>query len=250
VTPSLQLDFTGQTVLITGATRGIGRQMATDFASLGATVILTGTREAEVREVAESLGPRHRAVAVDFADDRSTDAFLAAVAAEPRIDVLVNNAGINRINPVDAILDEDWDAIQRVNLQGPLRLLRTVSRTMKKAGYGRVVNVSSIFGIVSKEKRALYSMSKFGIRGLTVAASHDFAQFGILVNAVSPGFVRTELTDRMLNPEQQAALAAQVPIKRFATPDEISRVVVFLASSLNTYITGETVVADGGFISG
>ena len=247
----MKLDFDGQTALVTGATRGIGRQLAQDFASLGARVLLTGTDEQGVRRSAGSLpGKGHRGLAVDFRDADSTRSFITAVELEPRIDVLVNNAGINRINPVDAVLDEDWLAIQRVNLEAPVRLTRTVSRIMKTNGYGRIVNISSIFGVISKEKRALYSMTKFGLRGLTVASAHDLASYGVLVNSVSPGFVRTELTDKMLSPSEQASLTDQIPLRRFARPEDISPVVIFLASSLNTYVTAQNIVVDGGFISG
>jgi 3-oxoacyl-[acyl-carrier protein] reductase len=247
----MKLDFDGQTALVTGATRGIGRQLAQDFASLGARVLLTGTDEQRATQSASSLpGKGHRGLAVDFRDADSTRSFITAVGREPRIDVLVNNAGINRINPVDAVLDDDWLAVQRVNLDGPLRLTRTVSRIMKANGYGRIVNISSIFGVISKEKRALYSITKFGLRGLTVASAHDLASYGVLVNSVSPGFVRTELTDKMLSASEQASLTDQIPLRRFAKPDDISPVVVFLASSLNTYVTAQNVVVDGGFISG
>lgn len=247
----MKLDFDGQTALVTGATRGIGRQLARDFASLGARVLLTGTDEQAAMRSASSLpGKGHLGLGVDFSDADSTRSFITAVELEPRIDVLVNNAGINRINSVDAVLDEDWLAVQRVNLEAPVRLTRTVSRIMKANGYGRIVNISSIFGVISKEKRALYSMTKFGLRGLTVASAHDLATYGVLVNSVSPGFVRTELTDKMLSPSEQASLTDQIPLRRFAKPDDISPVVIFLASSLNTYVTAQNVVVDGGFISG
>ena len=212
---------------------------------------MTGTDEQGAMRSASSLpGKGHRGLAVDFCDADSTRSFITAVGLEPRIDVLVNNAGINRINPVDAVLDDDWLAVQRVNLDAPLRLTRTVSRIMKANGYGRIVNISSIFGVISKEKRALYSITKFGLRGLTVASAHDLASYGVLVNSVSPGFVRTELTDKMLSRSEQASLTDQIPLRRFAKPEDISPVVIFLASSLNTYVTAQNVVVDGGFISG
>lgn len=246
----MKLDFSGRVALVTGATRGIGSQLANDLAQLGARVLFTGTDGPSVTGFGKSLaGDGHRGFVADFTDPAATDRFLAGLAEETRVDVLINNAGINRINAVDAVADEDWDAVERVNLRVPLRITRVVARAMKTNAYGRIVNIASIFGVISKQKRALYSMSKFGLRGLTLATAHDLAPYGVLVNSVSPGFVRTDLTDRILTAGEQAILATQVPLGRFATPDEISRVVLFLASSLNSYITAQNIVVDGGFIS-
>ena len=246
----MKLAFGGRIALVTGGTRGIGFQVAQDLAELGATVLITGTDEERAIAVAHTFaGSGHRGFGVDFTDSASTDRFVARLAQEPRIDILVNNAGINRINPVDAVRDEDWTDVQHVNLEAPLKITRAVARLMRAHGYGRIVNLASIFGVISKEKRALYSMSKFGLRGLTVATAHDLARAGVLANTVSPGFVRTDLTDRILSQADQDALAAQVPLGRFASPDEISRVILFLVSDLNTYITAQNIVADGGFIN-
>jgi 3-oxoacyl-[acyl-carrier protein] reductase len=247
----MQFDFTGQVALVTGATRGIGRQVAMDLAQLGARVFLTGTNGARAMECARTLpGNGHVGFEADFLSHASTTRLLDVLAAEKRIDILVNNAGINRINAVDAVRDEDWHAVERVNLEAPLLLTRTVSRLMKANGYGRIVNVASVFGVVGKEQRAIYSMTKFGLRGLTVATAHDLAAHGVLANAVSPGFVRTDLTDSILSPEQQTTLAGQIPLGRFAAPEEISPVILFLVSSLNSYLTGQNIVVDGGFVSG
>ena len=127
--------------------------------------------------------------------------------------------------------------------------MREISRKMKKNQYGRIVNISSIFGVISKAKRSIYTTTKFGLRGLTVTAAIELAPYKVLVNSVSPGFVLTELTKRMLSEEEIKALSGQVPLGRFAEVDEISRIVLFLASSLNTYLTGQNIVVDGGFIS-
>lgn len=247
----MNIEFGGQVVLITGGTRGIGHQLATDYAALGATVLVTGTDVAKASDVAKKLGGKgqHRGFGVDFSDHASVAKFVAAITGEPRIDVLVNNAGINRINPVDEVKEEDWTDVQRVNLEGPLRVTKAVGAVMKKRKYGRIVNIASIFGVISKPGRALYSMTKFGLRGLTVASAHDLAPFGVLVNSVSPGFVKTDLTNKILSPAEQEKLAAQVPMGRFAQPDEISRVILFLSSSLNSYITAQNIVVDGGFIN-
>lgn len=247
----MQLDFNGKVALVTGATRGIGAQVAKDLALSGARVLLTGTDAVRVTRCAAELpGHGHVGLAADFLGNESMALLLERIEAEPRIDILINNAGINRINPVDEVTDEDWHAVERVNLEAPLRLTRVVSRLMKSNRYGRIVNVASVFGVVGKGRRAIYSMTKFGVRGLTVATAHDLASYGVLANAVSPGFVRTDLTDRILSPEQQTELVAQVPLGRFATPEEIAPVILFLASSLNSYLTGQNIIVDGGFVSG
>ena len=247
----MKIDFSGQVVLVTGATRGIGKQIADDFGRLGAELIVTGMKERNISDIRKSLYTNreikityHR---VDFTDARSTETFIDELSGYDRIDVCINNAGINIINYIDETLTQDWDAITAVNLKAPFMIIREVSKIMKKNGYGRIVNIGSIFGVISKEKRSIYSVTKFGIRGLTVATSNELAKYNTLVNTVSPGFVLTDLTKNILSESEMADVAAQIPLQRFASPDEISCVVVFLASSLNTYITGQNVIVDGGY---
>jgi NAD(P)-dependent dehydrogenase (short-subunit alcohol dehydrogenase family) len=249
----MKIDFEGQVVLITGATRGIGKQIADDFAELGAKLILTGTHEDQIKALNRS-NRKHGNVrkiyyCVDFTSVGGTQKFLAKLREYDRIDVCVNNAGINRIEYVDKTKVEDWDDILSVNLRAPFLIIREVSKIMKKNGYGRIINISSIFGIISREKRTIYSASKFGLRGLTIASSNELARHNILVNTVSPGFVLTELTKIILSEQEMAELVAQVPARRFATPDEISKAVLFLASSFNTYITGQNIIVDGGYVN-
>lgn len=236
----MKIDFEGQVVLITGGTRGIGREIAAEYAALGAETIITGRDE--------FAGGDFHFLSVDFTDAASVDAFLSRLESMDRIDVLVNNAGINRINPIDETKREDWEAIRAVNLDGPFLVTRAVSRIMKRQRYGRIVNIASIFGVISKAGRVLYSMSKYGLRGLTVGSAIDLAPYGVLVNTVSPGFVQTELTRSILSQAEIEELARQVPVGRFAEPAEIARVVLFLTSRQNTYLTGQNIVVDGGFI--
>lgn len=249
----MELNFKDKIVLVTGATRGIGRQMADDFEILGAKkIILTGTDKDQIKALNDQANAvsenKKEYYCVDFTDSESTAAFISKIEKLDRIDVCVNNAGINKIDLLEETRPEDWDDIVAVNLKGPYLLTRAVGKIMKKNKYGRIINIASIFGVISKEKRSIYSTTKFGIRGFTVAVSNELAKHGVLVNVVSPGFVLTDLTRGILTEEEMKELAEQVPAGRLATPDEISRVVMFLASALNTYITGKNIVVDGGYI--
>ncbi len=249
----MEIDFKEQIVLVTGSTRGIGKQIADDFEQLGANLILIGTNKEEIDKLNKEAGGKRKSFkryyAVDFADRESVRFFLDKINSYEKIDVCVNNAGINRINYIDKTLKKDWDDIITVNLEAPFMITRQVSKTMKKNKYGRIVNISSIFGVISKAKRSIYSVSKFGIRGLTVSSALDLAPYNILVNTVSPGFVLTELTKNILSEKEMKKLSRQVPLGRFAEPAEISKTILFLASKHNTYITGQNIVVDGGFIN-
>lgn len=239
----MKIGFEGRVILVTGGTRGIGAAMAEAFASAGGDVIVTGSASRP-----DALPANWRFLSVDFTVSTSVEAFCAQVVALGRVDVLVNNAGINRINSIDQTRDEDWEALSAVNVDGPWRVTREVSRLMMAHRYGRIVNIASIFGCVSKPKRVLYTMTKYALRGLTVGSALDLAPYGVLVNTVSPGFVQTELTRSILSLAEMDELAAQVPLRRFADPAEIARAVLFLASEQNSYITGQNIIADGGFV--
>lgn len=247
------LDFTDRTVLITGATRGIGRAIAVAFQNANANLILTGTKPDEIEKLnAENVSAGITSVryeAVDFGDKESLDAFLVQLEKEKRIDVCVNNAGINRLNLIDEIETSDLDAMLDINLRAPILICRSVTRTMKQAGYGRIVNIASIWSVISKPKRSVYTATKFGLVGMTKTLAAELGASNILVNAVSPGFVETDMTATTLSAEDKRELTAQVPMNRFAQPEEIAKVVLFLASDQNTYLTGQNIVVDGGFVS-
>jgi 3-oxoacyl-[acyl-carrier protein] reductase len=230
-------EFKGKTVIVTGATRGIGRTIAGLFVSLGADVIATGTKPGK-------SGQWH----LDLCDDKSVDVFCEKVSKLPKIDILINNAGINKIESVEAVTNEAWEKILKVNLTGAMKITRAVSRVMiKKQKGGRIVNVSSIYGVVSRAKRNAYSASKAGLIGLTRSSALDLAPHGILVNALCPGFVLTDLTKSILSSQDIKSLSNDVPLKRFGTEKEIAQAAVFLCWDKNSYMTGQTFMADGGF---
>ena len=244
--------FDEQTALVTGGTRGIGFQIARDFHAAGARVIVTGTRPDSLERLQAQFrneGGTPEFYAVDFLNGESTREFIREVDRIEKIDILINNSGINRINPIYETNMADWDDLSAVNLRAPLLLTKYVSEKMKKHGYGRIVNIGSIFGVISKPKRALYSITKHGLHGLTIASALDLAPYGVLVNTVSPGFVLTELTKSILSPEEIKELSAQVPLGRFAQPEDISAVVLFLSSLENRYITSQNIIVDGGFVN-
>jgi 3-oxoacyl-[acyl-carrier protein] reductase len=234
-------------VLVTGATRGIGAAIADAFAGEGAQVIRTGTNAAEIIEL-QTKAPKGTTYAqVDLADQKSTAKFLAWLEALDRLDVCVNNAGINIIKPLDEVSTADFDKVSAIDYRAPFLVAQSAARVMRRAKRGHIVNVASIWSVITKKGRTSYSAAKAGLVGLTRALSVDLAADGILVNCISPGFVMTDLTRRSLSADEIATLAAQVPLGRFAGPDEIARVVTFLASDANTYVTGQNIVVDGGF---
>lgn len=246
----MRLDFTGKIVVVTGGTRGIGRDTADKFLSLGAKVLVTGTDETQIGIANRSLKKKGRVeyLYLDMLDERSIERFIAALKRYGRIDVCINNAGINRIEHIDRMRLDDWDDIVRVNLRGPFILSKEIGAMMKKRRSGRIVNIASIFGVITREKRAAYTATKAGLIGLTRTTAVDLAPYGILVNAVSPGFILTDLTKSILSKREMGELSSAIPLGRFGTPDDISRVVLFLASDMNTYITGQNIIVDGGYV--
>ena len=222
------MDFKDQTVVVTGATRGIWRQLAEDLAARGASLILTGTKPDEVARLNQrykTAERERRYHAVDFGNRDSLDAFLDALARHERIDVCINNAGVNRLDSIDQVTDDDWDMVAEVNLRAPMAITRAVAPIMRRHGYGRIVNIASIWAHVGRASRASYASMKSGLRGLTVASAIDLAP-DILVNAVSPGFTVTEMVQQNYSDDERRALENLIPLGRMATPQEISPVVL------------------------
>jgi len=248
----MHIDFDNKTVVITGGTRGIGAATVEAFLESGAKVYATGTDLQVLNELNESEKLKSKPIEylyLDFTSPDSVNDCLEILSKLDHIDVLVNNAGVNKIDTIDEIVDEDWDWINTVNLRGPFVVTKALAKKMKEQKSGKVVNISSIFGVVSKEKRAAYSTTKWGLVGLTKAMALDLAPYNILANAVSPGFVDTELTRRVLGDKGIDELVGKIPQLRLANCKEIAKTVLFLASEHNTYITGQNIIVDGGFTS-
>lgn len=234
------MTLTDKKVFVTGASRGIGRAIAMAFRESGCYVIGTATTEKSPDGVC------HEMFQVDFTDQTRLLACVEFLQAK-KPDILVNNAGINKIAPFIDIELEDFQRIQQVNVVAPMLLCQAVIPTMKERGWGRIVNISSIWGKISKEYRASYSASKFALDGITLAIANEYARDGILANSIAPGFTDTELTRRVLGEEAIKQIVSTVPIHRMASVDEIAQFVLWLSSPKNSYISGQNIAIDGGF---
>jgi 3-oxoacyl-[acyl-carrier protein] reductase len=217
----------GRVALITGAARGIGNAIAQLFLEKGAQLLIPTRRD------------------LDLSCNDSVDRYCSSISMP--VDIIVNNAGINLLAAADEFSDTELAEMLQVNLVAPMRLLRFLSPGMVQRGYGRIVNISSIWSGVSKPRRFLYSTTKAGVNGLTRALAVELASAGVLVNSVAPGFVNTELTHQNNSVEAIGQISASIPAGRLAEPREIAEVVAFLCSKRNSYLTGQTIFVDGGF---
>jgi 3-oxoacyl-[acyl-carrier protein] reductase len=247
------IDLKGKTALITGGTRGIGAAIADIFAQAGANLIITGTQsqgvDSRVKALEEITGNKVQGWVADFTDSASLANVCSRIRELPSLDILINNAGTNLIVPIDEIDAKDLKTILDLNLHAPTLLSGAAASSMKRARWGRILNIASIWSVITKPGRAMYTASKFGLVGLTKATAADLGPHNILVNALSPGFTLTDLTHATVPLEEQKRIAQQVPMRRFAEPEEMAKVALFLCSELNTYVTGQNIVVDGGFVS-
>jgi 3-oxoacyl-[acyl-carrier protein] reductase len=238
----VKIDLTGRTALVTGSTRGIGRAIAETLTGAGARVAVVGRDAAKAAEEATRIGRGAEGFACDVADPASVIALVEAVEKSfGQIDILVNNAGLTRDNILFRIKDDDWDAVLDANLRGAFVAIRAVARGMMKRRWGRIINIASVVGITGNKGQSNYAASKAGLIGLTKSVAKELGSRNVLVNAVAPGFIETDLTKDVPD-----AVVEAIPARRVGSPDDVAAAVRFLASDDAAYVTGTTLYVDGG----
>jgi 3-oxoacyl-[acyl-carrier protein] reductase len=241
-------DLTDRTALVTGATGGIGGAVARAFHKQGATVAISGRQTDRLEKLAAELGSRVHAVPCDLGDRAAVGGLVdAAIAKLGRLDILVNNAGLTRDNLFMVMKDEQWDEVIAVNLTATFVLMRGAARAMMRAktGHGRIVNISSVSGVMGNPGQGNYAASKAGMIGMSKSLAREVASRGITVNCVAPGFISTTMTDA-LNEKQVSAIKEAIPAQKFGTPADVAAACVYLASAEAGYMTGQTLHVNGG----
>jgi 3-oxoacyl-[acyl-carrier protein] reductase len=240
-------DLTGKTALVTGATGGIGAEIAQTLHAQGAHVVLSGTREAVLEQLAQKLGERTSAVAANLSDPAAVDGLIEAAesAAGKPVDILVANAGITRDGLLLRMKDEDWETVLKVNLESYFRLSRAALRGMMKRRFGRIIGITSVVGVMGNPGQANYAASKAGMIGFSKALAQEVATRGITVNCVAPGFIESPMTDA-LNEQQRAQILSTIPSGRLGAGADVAAACAYLASEEAGYVTGQTLHVNGG----
>jgi 3-oxoacyl-[acyl-carrier protein] reductase len=242
------IELSGKVAFVTGSTRGIGLAIARALYAAGAKVAVVGREQARAAAVAAELGERTVGVACDVAERAQVEAAIAACEqALGPIDVLVNNAGLTRDNILLRLSDDEWDAVLDANLKGAFHTTRAVIKGMMKRRTGRIVNITSIVGLTGNKGQANYAASKAGLIGFSKSVAKEYASRGILVNCVAPGFIETDMT-AALPDEARASLLQGIALGRLGRPEDVAGAVLFLASHLAGYVTGQVLVVDGGMV--
>lgn len=239
-------DLTGKTALVTGASGGIGGEIARALHAAGTTVGLSGTRTEPLEALAADLGERAHVLPCNLSDPEAVAALpKQAVDAMGSVDILVNNAGITRDNLFMRMSDDEWQSVIDVNLTATFKLCKGVLRGMMKARWGRIVNISSVVGATGNPGQGNYAAAKAGMVGMSKSLAYEVASRGITVNAVAPGFIETAMTDKLTD-DQKSAILTQIPTGRMGTPEEIAAAVLYLSSPEAAYVTGTTLHVNGG----
>ncbi len=245
----MKIDLSSKVALVTGGSRGIGHAIARSLGRAGARVAVLARDGEKAEQAAKALGNGHgRGYACDVGDAGQVESVVATIEREfGRIDILVNNAGTTRDNLLFRIGEEDWDTVLDTNLKGAFLVTKQAARGMIKRRWGRVINITSIVGLAGNKGQANYTASKAGLIGFTKAVSKELASRNVLVNAVAPGFIDTELT-RQINPDARKALIGAIPLGRLGEGVDVAAAVLFLVSDFASYITGQVLVVDGGMV--
>ena len=247
-------NLTGKVALVTGGSKGLGKAMARGLAEAGADIVISSRHENELRtaleEILQGTGRRGRFVVADMSR-REQVVQLAHTALEQmgRVDVLVNNAGTNKPQPIDAITDDVWDEVLEINLSSVMALTRALVPQMKERRWGRIIHISSVMGFLSKEKRNVYSATKSALIGLARASALDLGPFGITVNCIAPGPFLTDLPGGLLSDAEKKTFADHTALGRWGETRELVGPALLLASDAGSYVTGETIVVDGGYLT-
>ena len=239
-------DLTGMTALVTGASGGIGSEIAKALAAQGARLAVSGSNADKLEAFRASLGGDHVALPCNLSDGAAVDALVPqAVEKLGKLDILVNNAGVTRDNLAMRMKDDEWDSVIRVNLEAAFRLMRAAARPMMKARFGRMISVTSIVGVTGNPGQANYAASKAGLIGMSKSMAQELASRGITVNCVAPGFITSPMTDALPD-AQKTALTTKIPAGRLGEGADIGAAIVYLASREAGYVTGQTVHVNGG----
>ena len=245
---ALEINLDGKVALVTGGTRGIGKSISDQLLKAGARVLATGTNAEEIEKLntlctIENL----KYVQLNLNDPKSVKDFISQTIVTEDIDILINNAGINIVDQALDITVNDFKKIQEVNVHGPFLLSQALGKRMVEKGWGRIVNISSIWSVVTRPGRLAYSTSKMALLGINKTFAIEWAKYNVLVNCVSPGFTLTELTATTNTENELKIIENKIPQNRLAMPEEIANGVLFLASNLNSYLVGQNITIDGGY---
>lgn len=242
----------GKRAIVTGSARGIGKEIVRSFLQEGASVVVCDVLEEGIKKTEDELSEfgKVSGLVADVTSQDDVEMVVSETTDEfGGIDILVNNAGVTRDTLIMRMSEEDWDLVMEVNLKGAFLFTKTVFRPMSKNRWGRIINISSVVGLMGNVGQANYVSSKAGLVGLTRASAREFASRGITVNAIAPGFIETEMTD-VLSDDVKESFMEQIPLNRPGKPTDVSAVSVFLASDMADYITGQVIVVDGGMFIG